>query len=222
MACKEKKKEPVKQESSEEYVQPPAHSTTVTSPENMVVVMHKAANYAKWKHAYDADNTKRLENGLHNYVIGRGLTDSNTIIVALRADNIDRAKAFFASQDLKNTMQKAGVTGPVTTHFLQATWQDTAYIGPLPRSMTTFSVKNPEAWSKSFDDGKLERIDNGILTRVISHDVADPKKIQLITALSDTAKAFAYYKSAMLKKRREAGTVQGEPRRFIFHITHRY
>jgi len=38
----------------------------------------------------------------------------------------------------------------------------------------------------------------------------------------DTAKAFAYYKSDALKKRREAGGVIGEPERFLFRIVQRY
>jgi hypothetical protein len=65
-------------------------------------------------------------------------------------------------------------------------------------------------------------MDNGIVDRVIGHDAGDNKKVILITAVLDTAKAFAYYKSDALKKRREAGGVIGEPQRFLFTIAKRY
>jgi hypothetical protein len=90
------------------------------------------------------------------------------------------------------------------------------------RSRTTFSVKDWDAWLKSFQEGKQERIDNGIVVRVIGHEADDNKKVTLVTALTDTAKAFAYYKSDALKKRREAGGVIGEPQRFLFKVAKRY
>lgn len=197
-------------------------NTIVTTPQAMVIVIHKVADYTKWKAGYDAHDSSRLANGLHNYVIGRGLNDSNTVLIALKADDIAKAKAFAQSPDLKTIMQKAGVTGQPTMNFLTATWQDTSDVGSIPRSLTTFSVKDWDAWMKNFDEGKQERTDNGIVARVISHDADDNKKVALVTAVTDTTKAFAFYKSDALKKRREAGGVIGEPQRFLFTIAARY
>ncbi len=197
-------------------------NTIVTTPQAMVIVIHKVADYAKWKSGYDAHDSARLANGLHNYVIGRGLNDSNTVLVALKADDMAKAKAFAQSQDLKTVMQKAGVVGQPTMNFLTATWQDTSDVGAIPRSLTTFSVKDWDAWVKNFEEGKQERTDNGIVARVISHDADDNKKVALVTAVTDTTKAFAFYKSDALKKRREAGGVIGEPQRFLFTIAARY
>jgi hypothetical protein len=38
----------------------------------------------------------------------------------------------------------------------------------------------------------------------------------------DTAKAFAYYKSDILKKRRAESGVIGEPERFLYRVVQRY
>lgn len=119
-------------------------------------------------------------------------------------------------------MQKGGVIGAPMISFITATWQDTATIDTKLRSRTTFAVKDWDAWVKGFEEGKQERLDNGITDRVISHDLNDNKKVSLVTAISDTAKAFAYYKSDALKKRREASGVIGEPVRFLFRIVKRY
>ena len=201
---------------------PAPANTIVTTPENMLVVIHKVASYAKWKPGYDAHDSSRLANGVHSYVIGRGLFDSNMVLVAMKIDDITKAKAFGASADLKKAMQKGGVVGVPTISYVTNTWQDTANVGEVPRAVTTFSVKDWDTWVKSFQDGKQERTDNGIMARVIGHDADNNKKVDLVTALSDTAKAFAYYKSDALKKRREASGVISQPKRFIFRIVQRY
>lgn len=197
-------------------------NTIVTTPENMMIVQHKVADFAKWKSSYDEHDSMRLAHGMHSYVLGRGVQDSNMILVVVKADDVAKAKAFAKDPSLKKAMQKGGVTGAPAISFVTATWQDTANIGAVPRSLTSFSVKDWDAWQKSFDDGKQERIDNGLTVRVVGHDADDNKKVSLVTAIMDTAKASAYWKSDMLKKRREAGGVLTEPKRFLFRVVHRY
>lgn len=200
----------------------PEVNTIVTTPENMMIVQHKVGDFAKWKMSYDEHDSMRLAHGVHSYVLGRGVQDSNTVLVVVKVDDVAKAKAFAKDPSLKKAMQKGGVTGAPTISFVTATWQDTANIGAVPRSMTSFTIKDWDAWQKSFDDGKQERIDNGLAVRVVGHDADDNKKVSLVTALMDTAKARAYWKSDMLKKRREAGGVLTEPKRFLFRVVHRY
>ncbi|MCW3089718.1 MAG: hypothetical protein JWP81_787 [Ferruginibacter sp.] len=199
-----------------------APSTIVTTPQGMLLVTHKVGNFTKWKASYDAHDSMRLANGIHSYVIGRSVEDSSMVFVATKADDIAKAKAFGANPSLKQAMQKGGVMGKPTVSPVIITWQDTAVVNSPLRSMTTFTVKDWDAWQKAFADGKQERMDNGIVDRAYGHDADDNKKITLVTALTDTAKAGAYWKSDMLKKRREAGGVIGQPARFVFHIVQRY
>ena len=200
----------------------PAVSTIVTTPQNMVMVLHKVANFQKWHAAYDADDSARLANGLHNYVIGRGLRDTNMVLVVMKADDVEKAKARGKSPDLKKVMQKAGVTSTPEFLYVTTTWQDTANIGDVIRSRTIMNIKDYTAWEKNFQDGKQERLDNGIADRAYGYDASDKTKVSLVTAVTDTTKAFAYYTSDALKKRRAAGGVTGEPKRFLFRIAKRY
>ena len=200
-----------------------AASTIVTTPQNVVAITHKVANYAKWLAAYEAHDSARQAAGLHNYVIGRGLADSNMVLVALKCDDTAKAKAWGMAPGLKEAMKKAGVLGAPTMSALTETWQDTANIDPATiRSQTSLTVTDWDTFMKGFEDGRQERIANGIIDRVIGHDLNDNKKVFIVTALSDTAKAFAYYKSDALKKRRESGGVIGEPVRFPFRIVKMY
>jgi len=201
---------------------PPAPSTIITQPQNMVVVTQKVRDYAKWKTVYDADDSARLANGAHNYVIGRGVQDSNMVLVALKIDDTAKAKAFAKNPHLKMAMKKGGVVGAAMISFITETWQDTATIDSKIRSRSTFTVKDWDVFLKAYEDGKQERTDNGLASRVIGHDLNDNKKVVLVTAITDTAKASAYYKSDALKKRREEAGVTSTPDRFLFRIVQRY
>ena len=202
---------------------PEVVNTIITTPQNMMTVVHKVPNFAKWKAGYDEHDSMRLANGIHSYVIGRGFPDTNMVLVAVKAEDMAKAKDFGKSADLKKAMQKSGITGKPDIAFATTVWQDTSVLAPdVLRSRTTFEVKDWAAWEKSFLEGKQQRIDNGIVDRAYGHDPDNNKKVYLVTAVTDTAKAFAYYKSDALKQRREAGGVIGEPKRFLFKVVARY
>ncbi|MEO6722549.1 MAG: hypothetical protein ABIN67_19420 [Ferruginibacter sp.] len=202
--------------------EPVAPSTISTTPQSMLLVRHKVSDYTKWKASYDAHDSLRQAAGMRNYVIGRGAEDSNMVMVAVKTDDMAKAKAFAKDAKLKDAMQKGGVRGAPSFSFFTATFQDTAVISSALRSLTTFTVKDWDAWQKGFNEGKQERIDNGIVDRVYGHDADNDKKVMLVVAVMDTAKASAYWKSDMLKKRREASGVVSTPDRFVFRIVQRY
>src|SRR5213075_387204 len=172
----------------------PPPSTIITTPQNMMVVTHKVANFAKWKPSYDEHDSMRLANGIHSYVIGRGLNDSNMVLVAVKVDDMDKAKAFAKDPSLKKAMQKGGVTGTPTINFTTMVFQDTATISTTLRSRTSLTVKDWDAWQTAFQGSKQERLDNGLIDRAYGHDVDDNKKVVVVVAITDTARAQAYWK----------------------------
>lgn len=201
----------------------PTANTIITTPQSMLVIKHKVKDFAAWKIAYDAHDSTRLASGLHNYVLSRGVNDSNMVMVSLKADDMAKAKAFANDPGLKHAMQKGGVVGTPSFQFTTMTFQDTVTLSPnINRSITVFNVKDWAAWEKAFKEGEQERIDNGIAVRAYGHDADNNNKVRLVTALTDTAKAHAYWKSDMLKKRRAASGVISEPDRFVYHIVQRY
>lgn len=197
-------------------------STITTIPQNMMVVRHKVADFNKWMATYDAGDSMRLANGLHNYVISRGLMDTSMVQVSVRADDVNRAKAFAKGPDLKKAMQKSGVIGAPVITFTTMTFRDTGTIASEIRSRTTFTVKDWDQWQRSFDSSRQMRMDNGLVDRSYGHDADNNKKVIVVVALMDTAKAFAYWKSDELKKRMAASGVTGAPQRFLYRVVKRY
>jgi len=201
---------------------PKAASTIVNTPQNMMVVTHRVANFAKWKASYDEHDSLRLTFGVHSYVIGRSIEDSNMVMVAVKLDDLDKAKAFSKDPSLKKAMQKGGVVGAPNIQFTTMIYQDTATLNTDIRSRTTFTVKDFESWRKSFESHKQTRIDNGLTDRAFGHDVNDDHKVTLVVAVNDTAKAQSFWKSDLLKQQRAEGGVTSQPQRFVYRVVQRY
>lgn len=203
-------------------VSTPSKTTIITSPENMMVVRHKISNYAKFEAAFNGHDSMRLVNGIHKYVIGRGVEDSNSIMVALKVDDMAKAKAFSKDASLKAAMQKAGVVGAPTFMFITMVYQDTATLSSGVRAMNTFTVRDWDAWKKAFESNRQLRIDNGLSDRAYGYDVDDNHKVILAVAINDSAKANAFWKSDLIKQKRAESGVIGQPQRFLYRVVQRY
>ena len=199
--------------------------TTVTAPSgptSIMIIRHKEADYAKWKTGYDSHDSMRLASGLHNYVIARGTEDPNMVLVAVTMDDVDKAKAFAASPDLKAKMKDLGVTGTPVIDFLESVMNDTTAIQQTIRVMIRHKVKDWDAWKKSFDSHKQVRIDAGLTDRVISYSVGDNHNVTLVFAVADMDKAKAFMNSQDLKDKMKEAGVDGPPDIFFYKIAQKY
>lgn len=198
--------------------QPAAPSPIDTTPIHLMLIRQKVRNFATWKPTYDARDSIRQANGLHNYVLGRGVDDTSAVLIALRADDVEKAKAYSRNPELRQAMQKGGVTGTPAYHFLTTAYRNTATDNSTLRSLAWFTVKDWATWRSSFESGRAEREANGLTDRAYGHDVDDNKKVLVSFAITDSAKARAYWKSDGLKQRRTAAGVIGEPQRFMYRV----
>lgn len=199
-----------------------AGSEIITTPQTILVVWHKVADYAKWKVAYDAHDSVRLAYGIHNYIIGRDVNDSNMILVATKADDVSKAKAFGKDPSLKTAMQKGGVIGAPSIALNTMVYQDMSTNNSDLRSITNFTVKDWDTWKKVFESHRQTRLDNGLKDRTYGYDVDDNHKVTLVVAINDTAKASAFWKSDLLKQQRAEGGVVGEVKRHVYRVVQKY
>jgi hypothetical protein len=200
----------------------PAASTIITTPQDMMVVTHKVKDFAKWKASYDAHDSLKTAGGVHNYVVGRGAQDTSMVLVATKVDDMQKAKALATSPALKKAMQQGGVMGAPTIKFTTMVFQDTGNISTDLRVRTSITVKDWDKWQKAFDSTRQLNEDNGLKLRAYGHETADNHKVTIVSAVTDTAKARAYFSSDLLKKRRMASGVMGEPQRFMYRVVQRY
>jgi hypothetical protein len=88
------------------------------SKQNYVHVFHQVKDYKKWKEVFDKFIDIRRKGGEKSYQIFSPEGKPNDIFLLFTWDSFENAKKFMNSQELKDTMMKAGVIGMPYIHFL--------------------------------------------------------------------------------------------------------
>lgn len=191
-------------------------------PTSLLVIRYKVANYERWKTSYESNDSIRLASGLHKYVIARGTEDSNAILVAMKMDDVAKAKAFTADPALKQRMKKGGIVGPVSFDFTETVMNDTTAIDQTVRVMVNHKVKDWDTWKKSFDSHKQARTDAGLIDRVIGYTVGNNHQVTIVFAVTDISKAKAFMQSKDLKDKMAEAGVEGPPTIFFYKVAAKY
>ncbi len=86
-----------------------------------MLVRHKVRDYARWKSDFDAFSATRKANGEKSYQLFRLDDDPNNTVLLLEWDNLDNARNFVKSEELREAMQKAGVCEEPEVYYLEET-----------------------------------------------------------------------------------------------------
>jgi len=80
-------------------------------------IHHQVKDYAAWRRGYDEHEKSRLTAGVTNGRVFRGADNPNDIVVFQDVADVAKARAWFAGEDAKAAMQKAGVIGTPSIRF---------------------------------------------------------------------------------------------------------
>jgi hypothetical protein len=89
-----------------------AGDAPAAAPGVRVFVHHEVADYAAWRKVYDSFRATQRKMGVTAQAVYQSVDNPNDVVVTHDFASAEQAKAFFASDDLKKAMQKAGVKGP--------------------------------------------------------------------------------------------------------------
>ncbi len=192
------------------------------NPGKVLIVKEKVSDYAKWKTSYDSRDSLRQASGLTNYVLGRGMGDSNTVVIILKMADVDKAKAVADSKELKDRLKKGNVIGTPTFEYLDVVMNDDTPIDQDARLMVTHKVKDWDAWKKSFDEHKQARMDAGLIDRGLGYRDGDNHMVSIVFAVTDKTKADEFLKSKDLKDKMAEAGVDGPPSFFYYNIVQKY
>ena len=85
----------------------------------LLVIRHKMKDFATWKKAYDVHADARAAGGLGKGRVTRSVDDPSEIVLLFDVADINKAKAFCASENLKTAIQGAGVVDKPDLYFLE-------------------------------------------------------------------------------------------------------
>jgi hypothetical protein len=83
-----------------------------------LLVRSKVRDFKTWKPVYDAHLPARSDAGLTEKYLLRNADDPNEIVILFEAQDLNRAKTFAASEDLRQRMQESGVVDKPDMYFL--------------------------------------------------------------------------------------------------------
>ena len=187
------------------------------NPKPVVLIWHKVSDFNKWLPGYESHDSARLAAGLHNYVVGRDLNDTNMVFVALRMDDLEKARSFASSPELGTTMKKLGVTGPPAISYVDVQLNDTT-ANTATRLIMNHKVKDYDAFKKVFDSNRQIRIDAGMIDRAVGYEFGDKNNVTMVFAITDPAKAKAFTSSEDLKNKMSEAGVIGTPTMHFYTV----
>ncbi len=83
-----------------------------------VLVRHKVSDFTKWRQVFDEHFGMRHAAGEMTYRIFHNHDDASDLTLIFDWESLASARAFFASEKLKQGMQQAGVSGTPEIIFL--------------------------------------------------------------------------------------------------------
>jgi heme-degrading monooxygenase HmoA len=87
---------------------------------------HKVQDYERWKAAFDAHGASRKASGSKGGRLLRNAEDPKELVIFFEWDDMQKARQFAQSDDLRKAMQGAGVIGKPDIHFLEELDRPTA------------------------------------------------------------------------------------------------
>jgi hypothetical protein len=91
-----------------------------------LLIRHHVADYPAWKAVFDEDKSTRRANGSQGEWLFRDADDPHEILLLLAWDDLERARLFADSDDLREAMARAGVTDQPDIWFLEDVGHSTA------------------------------------------------------------------------------------------------
>jgi hypothetical protein len=84
-----------------------------------LIVRHRVANFDAWKEVFDSMTDARRAHGWTSATVYRDAVDPNLVTIVNRVKDLDGAKRYGGSAELRAGMQKAGVQGAPEIFFLE-------------------------------------------------------------------------------------------------------
>ena len=83
-----------------------------------LLVRHRVEDYARWRPIFDDHASFREQYGSKGGQVFRNADDTAEVVMLFEVGDLDRAREFVGSDELREAMQSAGVVGQPDVYFL--------------------------------------------------------------------------------------------------------
>jgi quinol monooxygenase YgiN len=161
-------------------------------PPAAVIITHEVADWTTWKTHFDGHESTRKAAGFLGHHINRGLENPNVISVYLAVADLAKAKAFFASADLRNVTAAAGVKGAPTAVWVKPVTEQIVWDREVPAMIVSHNVANFDTWLATYKATVARHEPGGIIGRAANQSLDDSTNVVVYHQAEshDTLKAF--------------------------------
>jgi hypothetical protein len=181
---------------------------------NYLTVIHECKDYPTWKKAYDGDAPNRAAAGLTGIHVLREHDNANLVALMFGVSDVGRAKAFATSPDLAGAMKAAGIVGTPRVRFRHG---DYNHGSAANYATMTLTVRDYKTSLKAYAMDAPDRKAAGLTDLAVLQLDDDPNNLLILWAVSDVARATAFFDSPALAAHmaKNAGVV-GPPERHFW------
>jgi heme-degrading monooxygenase HmoA len=84
-----------------------------------MLIHHTVRDFKQWKPVFDQHEETRRAGGSKHAQVFQTVNDPSDIFILFEWDSVENAKKFVQSDELKKTMELAGVVGKPHIHYLK-------------------------------------------------------------------------------------------------------
>jgi len=139
-----------------------------------LLISYRVADFDAWKATFDALEDRRVENGFLGHHINRSQDDPSTLTLFFAVADPDKAKAYASSDELKESMAKAGAMSVPTFTWVTPVRENLVWDRALPAFIVTHHVADFDAWLAGYDEADEVRRSSGILGHAANRSIEDP------------------------------------------------
>ena len=206
------KQETSEEETTEETTAQEEASDEVMSPQTALIITHEVADFDKWKVKYDEHATARQEAKMDDWALLTGRDNANMVTIIFKVGDMEAAKSFIGSEDLKAAMEGAGVMGQPNMRFSNVVFVDQeAAKSSNVRLYVQHKVRDFEDWKEVFDSKADMHSQAGVTPVAIARGVEDENDLTVVLTAADFETIENFVANPELKAAMGDAGVEGEP-----------
>jgi len=143
-------------------------------PPAAVIVRSRVADFDTWLAGFDSHEDVRRAAGILGHHINRAENDPNDVSIYMALSNLEKAKAFSASDDLRERMQASGVISAPEFAYMTPVREAIVWDRELPAFMLRHSVADFDRWLEGYDGAADLQAAKGIVGQAANRSMDDP------------------------------------------------
>lgn len=186
-------------------------------PPAAVILRYEVADFDAWKAVFDAHEQSRIDSGFVGHHINRAEDDPNELGVFLAVGDVDKARAYASSDELRALMASAGVTTVPEVMWMTPLRESVEWVRELPGMILSHHVENVDAWLEGYDGADELQRANGIVGHAANQSMDDPSLIVVYHQAESFDTLRAFLRNDDLKAVMKEAGVTSEPE-VTFHV----